>query len=324
MPFNNQKNHIQPKVTVGYLCYNTGPHVIQAIKSVLNSSYTNLEHIVLDDCSTDDSYQLLDDFIRNNSVHVRLERNLKNLGIARSWNKVISLATGEYFQPVADDFLLANKIEEDVLSLQNAPVHIYATVSIGQFFKIHPENPDQSFHGANNQFETNQAIPPIELLQSLLIRNWICAPTTLFRTSYIQSHPYPVDYSIEDYPFWVKNAIDGYSIKYRSKVTVLYRKGPHSLTNQHPHDMRSLNILHDKLRCELLIAERLNPGSNQSKRIRDSINLLQYGSSHHKMWMIELITKLKLKGPIFWTFQATKHPIILRIAWYISRFTSKV
>ena len=105
-----------PKVTVYILNYNYSSYIDKAIKSVLDQTYRNLEILVIDDGSTDNSM----DVIRNYSDQVKVVQQ-NNIGLVKSIVKAFSIAKGEYVVRLdADDWLAPNciemlvkKIEED-------------------------------------------------------------------------------------------------------------------------------------------------------------------------------------------------------------------
>ena len=313
-----------PLVTVAHLCYNTGPFVIEAIKSVLSNGYPNIQHIVLDDYSTDNSYQQLESFTLSNECDILLLKNDKNLGITKSQNRLLQLASGKYYLLVADDLLVNGKIQSDVDFLESAPESTYAVVSHGQIFTDNPEKPSTSLHGVNQQFQSSKAIAARTLLESLFIRNWICAPTAMFVTSHLKAYRHPEDFYIEDYPFWVMNAINAYTLGYRSQTSVLYRRDPASLSNQHHHSLTALKISKDSIRCMLLIANHTGKINEQARIIRDGINIVQYGNPDLQAWYLDLIQNLQLKGFIYYFSKISLSPKWLRLAWYLSKATRKV
>ena len=100
--------------------YNSEKYIFEAIESVLNQTYKNIEIIVIDDCSTDTSAEIINNF---NDNRIRYYKNEKNSGIVYSLNRAISLAKGKYLARMdSDDICLPNRIQEQV-----------------NFLNIHPE-----------------------------------------------------------------------------------------------------------------------------------------------------------------------------------------
>jgi len=104
-------NHM-PKVSVYIPNHNYGEYLELAITSALAQTYEDLEVIVVDDCSTDNSFEVLKKYIFPNS-RVKVIFNEKNIGLPASANKAIEIARGKYIMRIdADDMLLPNAIEK--------------------------------------------------------------------------------------------------------------------------------------------------------------------------------------------------------------------
>ncbi|MDB4787567.1 glycosyltransferase [Flavobacteriales bacterium] len=313
-----------PLVTVAHLCYNTGPLVIEAIKSVLANDYPNIQHLILDDCSTDDSYDQLLSFTQSVESNIKLLKNNTNQGINKSQNRLLTLASGKYYLLVGDDVMLPDKIKTDVDFLEKSPATTYAVISHGQIFTDNPAELSESLHGVNDQFHSSPALPPLALLESLFMRNWICAPTAMFVTNHLRTFKHPEDFFIEDYPYWVTNAIHGYTLGYRPQTSILYRRHSAALTMQHHHSLVALKISKDRIRCLLLIANHTDRKSDNPRIVRDGINILQYGDQDLQSWYINLVQSLKLRGVIYYSSKISLNPKWLRAAWYLSQFTQRV
>lgn len=94
--------------------YNTGQYVVDAIQSVLNQTYKNVELIVVDDHSTDDSIGILKNIVANDE-RVKLIVLPKNKGAANARNIAIEKAQGRYISFIdSDDIWLTDKIEKQI------------------------------------------------------------------------------------------------------------------------------------------------------------------------------------------------------------------
>ncbi len=105
-----------PLVTVICLCYNQSAYVSQALDSVLNQSYKNIEIIVVNDASTDDSKTIIEKKTKDleTVTFINLE---KNTGPNKAFNLAAKKANGSYIMDLAaDDFLEPNAISSLVTS----------------------------------------------------------------------------------------------------------------------------------------------------------------------------------------------------------------
>ncbi len=119
-------NSYQPLVTIITVTYNSSTYVRDAIEGVLAQTYNNIEYIIGDDCSTDDTWQIINEYNDSRIVKYRNETNLREYP---NRNKAINLAKGEYLifidgddvmYPTAIDYLMwhATKFPSAVLLIQ--------------------------------------------------------------------------------------------------------------------------------------------------------------------------------------------------------------
>ena len=131
----------QPLVTVICLCYNHSKYVVETLNSVLNQTYTNVELIIVDDYSNDDSVKVIKNWLIN-YPEIQFIENTSNIGNTKTFNKALQSAKGEYIIDLAaDDLLLPNCIETQINTFQKSE---YKNVAIvyGNFNFI---NEDGSF-----------------------------------------------------------------------------------------------------------------------------------------------------------------------------------
>lgn len=110
---------IFPLVTVCSLCYNNANYVIQALESVLKQEYSNIEFLVIEDFSTDNSIQLLESWFSSCSVPYRLIKHKTNKGLHFGFNETIDLANGKYIGWVGDDLWVEGKLKKQVEVLES-------------------------------------------------------------------------------------------------------------------------------------------------------------------------------------------------------------
>lgn len=98
--------------------YNVESYVKKAIESIQNQTYKNLEIIVVDDASTDNTYNIVEKLAREDS-RIRLYRNEVNQKIVRTLNYALTRANGEYIARMdGDDISALDRIEKKVEFLQ--------------------------------------------------------------------------------------------------------------------------------------------------------------------------------------------------------------
>jgi glycosyltransferase involved in cell wall biosynthesis len=99
----------QPLVTIGIPTRNRAYLLEQTIKSVLNQTYKNIEIIVSDNCSDDNTEEIVRKFGRDKNIYYY--RQNTNIGMVNNWNFCLDKANGEFFLLLSDDDIL----EEDAI-----------------------------------------------------------------------------------------------------------------------------------------------------------------------------------------------------------------
>lgn len=114
------------KVSVIIPVYNSSKHIRECLDSVIKQTYKNLEIILVDDKSSDNSIEIIKSY---NDKRIKLIESKENLGAAESRNKGVKEATGNYICFIdSDDFWKLNKIEKQVRFIKNKEF-IYAGYS---------------------------------------------------------------------------------------------------------------------------------------------------------------------------------------------------
>ncbi|WP_397364225.1 glycosyltransferase family 2 protein [Olleya sp. R77988] len=109
---------MKPLVSIITPLYNSEAFIEATINSILSQTYTNWELLLIDDCSTDNTIEITQDFISQNPK-IKLLKNKTNSGAAISRNKGITEAKGHFVAFLdADDLWAPNKLEVQVNFMQ--------------------------------------------------------------------------------------------------------------------------------------------------------------------------------------------------------------
>jgi glycosyltransferase involved in cell wall biosynthesis len=110
-----------PRVSVVMPVYNGERYLHESIKSILNQTLTEFEFIIVDDGSTDNTWQTMQNYAASDS-RVVLVQNRTNIGVAGSLNKGLGVARGEYIARMdADDVSLQERLATQVAFLDEHP-----------------------------------------------------------------------------------------------------------------------------------------------------------------------------------------------------------
>lgn len=103
--------------------YNTAGFVCQTMDSVRNQTYTNWEMLIVDDCSTDGSAEVIENYLKENGeTRIRLLRNQRNSGAALSRNYALREAKGRWVAFLdSDDLWTPDKLEKQIRFMQDMP-----------------------------------------------------------------------------------------------------------------------------------------------------------------------------------------------------------
>src|SRR5688572_25305561 len=197
---------MRPLVTVICLCYNHERFLKEALDSVINQTYPNLEIIVADDFSTDNSRALLAKYAKQHP-QIKYFPNEKNLGNCTTFNRAFAISKGEYIIDFAtDDVLLPNRIEEQIAAFEklgpeygilftDAELIDDQGKHIGNFYQ---RNPDGSL---------KQPVPSGYVFPEILKRHFISPPTLMMRRSLLEKiGGYDADLTYEDFDLYVRTS----------------------------------------------------------------------------------------------------------------------
>ena len=92
----------QPLITIGICAYNAQSTIKRAINSAIAQDWSSLEIVVVDDCSSDSTWEKLET-IANINNKVRIFRNNKNAGVAVTRNHILAEAKGDFIAFFDDD-----------------------------------------------------------------------------------------------------------------------------------------------------------------------------------------------------------------------------
>lgn len=97
--------HNDPLVTVICLCYNHADYVVEALESVLQQSHSNVELIIADDFSTDNSVEVIQNWLKKHP-EIPFLSNIENLGNTKTFNQCLKISKGTYIIDLAADDVL--------------------------------------------------------------------------------------------------------------------------------------------------------------------------------------------------------------------------
>jgi glycosyltransferase involved in cell wall biosynthesis len=166
-------------VSVLMSSYNYARYLPEAIESVLNQTFSDLELIIVDDCSKDNSREIIEDYQRKDP-RVRSFFHEKNMGISRTANDGLKMAKGKFISFIgADDAWFPSKLEKQVNLLQNDDNKIVWSEGIIIDGEGHP----------TGKTVTQLLNPPTKksgnIFQELLVEDFIFGQSLLFKKEFL-------------------------------------------------------------------------------------------------------------------------------------------
>lgn len=252
-----------PVVSVICLCYNQERFVKEAIQSVLNQTYRNIQLIVVDDASTDNSADVIRSVI-NSYPDIKSLALPENLGNCKAFNRGLALANGSFIIDLAaDDVLLPSRIEKGVQVL----------LEKGQAYGVHFSDADIiDQHGAHLYNHSDrfphQTIPQDNIYSEIVRRYFICPPTVMFSRQVADVlGGYDETLLYEDFDFWIRSS-RAFNYAYSPEILVKRRVSENTLGVQQfkPFSKHSRSTYRV---CEKIL--RLNNSRQEQKALHHRI-----------------------------------------------------
>jgi teichuronic acid biosynthesis glycosyltransferase TuaG len=200
-----------PLVSIVTPCFNGARHLEETAESIFSQTYKNIEWIIVDDASVDNSWDKIKE-LKLQYPYIVMHRFDVNKGAAESRNKAIELARGDYVAFLdADDLWTPDKLQMQVDFMQQTG----SSFSYHSFATFNSEQPER---------ESLRVAPKTMTAQKLLFTNPIGCLTVMLKTSTAKAFKMtPGYFAKEDYIFWydilktgvVAQRVPGIMAKYR-------------------------------------------------------------------------------------------------------------
>lgn len=285
-----------PLVSIICLSYNHEDYVVEALNSVINQTYPNIELLIADDCSTDNSVEKIHNWLQHHPK-VHFLANEKNLGNTKTFNQLAKKATGEYIIDLAaDDVLLPNCVEKQIETFQKTK---YKNLGIvyGNIIEI---NQDGAFL---RNYYTELDEPKSGDIYSMVIGRTtkICSVSSMVKKSvYEKIGYYDEELAYEDLDLWIR-ASRLFDFEYFPEIVAKKRETPNSLS---AHFLFKNNFKTKRLNLSTLKilnkAYRLNKSKKEHQLLlgRIRFEMFKYIKARNiklliKLFLLELKVRIK-------------------------------
>lgn len=225
-------------VSVVVVTYNSARTILSTLDSIYNQTYKDLELIISDDSSTDETVSVCKDWlVRNGSrfINFELMEVSHNSGVSINLNRGINKANGEWIKPIAgDDLLPVRAIENYIRFVKKKKIKTICNASSVEFIERNHEKkivglrPEPYIGMLYSQNAKRQLAALVgENICFLGCTSFVSKDFIISMGGYDESFP-----QVEDWPFFIKATSMGYNIDFSYEfVGCLHRVGENTLSN---------------------------------------------------------------------------------------------
>lgn len=203
-----------PLISVIMSVYNDEKYIHDSINSIINQSYSNIEFLIIDDNSSDNSAGIISDYSKKDS-RILYFKNEHNKGLTENLNYLISKCSGKYIARMdADDISSNNRLKIQTSYLESHPNIDVLGGAV------------QEFDDFNNLFSIRTyPTNPSDVKKQIAISSPLCHPTVVFRKRIFDNGiRYNKKYkTTQDLDLWFKLITLGYKIANISDVVLKFR-----------------------------------------------------------------------------------------------------
>jgi glycosyltransferase involved in cell wall biosynthesis len=219
-----------PAVSVAITAFNSQPWVAGAVHSALEQTMRDIEVVVVDDASTDDTYRVV---AAINDTRLRLYRNITNLGEANNWNRALSLCRAPLVKLLCSD----DALDSDCVEKMSRP---FSHRTVGIVFsrrKIFGNQAQADCYGSAHKHlgELRQVNSGRSLFELQMRRgfddNWVGEPSNvMLRSDVFRITRFDPRVVRTDMAMWIRTMFH-YDVGFVDEELATYRVRPGSVTD---------------------------------------------------------------------------------------------
>lgn len=224
------------KISVVIPVYNVENYLSECLESIISQTYKNLQIILVDDGSTDNSGKICDDYAKKDNRITVIHQANKGAGAAK--NAGLDLVKGEYFSIIdSDDYVEHNYYETMILAMEKYNADVVQCL-FKNVFKNNYINRNYNFPSKNDRWVRSDQF----LLELLYDWKYAIFANKLFKTKLLQDIRFPVGRKIDDEFFTYKLICNAKKIVNINNILYNYRMRRSSVMN----DSNNIVLLKDR------------------------------------------------------------------------------
>lgn len=228
-----KNNH--PLVSIPVITYNSSKFVLETLESIKAQTYQNIELIISDDCSTDDTLEICQKWLAENKdrfIRTEIIRSVVNSGVSANGNRGRSACKGVWIKSIAgDDLLMPNCIEKcvDYVRKNSDVCFLFGKVEV--FGSSDKENKQYS----DEVFDYSFFLLDCERQLDWLVNKKNCIPASTCFYNYEKTKELGIRNDeriplMEDWPKWITVLENKIKMHFVDEVLVRYRLHKNSLS----------------------------------------------------------------------------------------------
>lgn len=222
------------RVSIIVPCYNHEKFLDDCMLGILEQDYKDIEVLICDDCSLDNSYNIIisyEERLRERFSNVVILKNEVNQGVTKNINRMLELAEGEYIKVIASDDVLAPTAISDMVSYMEQNPDAGIVISNG--VRITEDEHHGGYEPKMRIYDVPLELSGDTLLEKTYAHNDIFAPGAFIRKSLFEKVGfYDESVAIEDLEFWLRVLTkSNETFVFLDKDLILYRINENSMTS---------------------------------------------------------------------------------------------
>lgn len=187
----DKKNKAQPVCSIILPVYNSQKYLNRTANSVLQQTMPDFELIAIDDCSTDRSLKMLQQWAEKDK-RIQVFQNETNQGVANTRNRGIQLAKGKYIAFLdSDDSWHNEKLMRQIAMMEQKNCDFTCTA----YYMV---------NDVGQRIKTRMLESQYILMKDLLKENYIILSTVMIRSEVAKQYSMDGSYAHEDYVYWLE------------------------------------------------------------------------------------------------------------------------
>lgn len=221
----------QPLVSIICTCYNHELFIEDALKSVIDQTYSTIELIVINDSSSDGSLSVIESVL-SQYPKVPFVNNVERMGLCKNFNRGLSMSFGKYILDLSgDDELQLDKIERQVDFLESLDSDFGVAYSNAEIIDVNGNVLGFSYP-VDLSKKAEKRPPEGDIYLDLIKRYAIATQTMMMRRETLEEMGgYDENLAYEDFDFWIRSSRT-WKYAYQDEILMKIRETPGSLSSK--------------------------------------------------------------------------------------------